>query len=194
MPPEPARNCVRRIECYQHYRARRGEKQSTYKVIGRPVLIYAAPVWTPALNDTNWKKLKASQNSALRTITRHVKMTQQGELNRETKTILRKNHDNLLSQQFPLQSYKIEHPNNPMHQKQEPARTLKPRLKMRFDKHVTELVYLNDKKWYKRGLTRLHSRSVRSNIKEYLPNKATRGLNGRNEPTKRNETDVGTAT
>ena len=42
---------------------------------------------------------------------------------------------------------------------------------MCFNKQVTELVNLEDKKWYKRGLIRLHTRSVRSTIEEYLTNK-----------------------
>ena len=95
---------------------------TTYKAI-------AAPVWTPALTDTYWKKVQASQNSALRTITGHLKMTQQDELHSETKINPVKNSNNLISQQFLLQSYKIEHPKNPMHQKQEPVRTLKPHSK-----------------------------------------------------------------
>ena len=76
-------------------------------------------------------------------------MTQLDELHRETKITPVKNH-NLLLQQFLLQSYKIEHPNNTMRQKQEPARTLKPTLKMCFDKQVQELDNLEDR-WYKRG-------------------------------------------
>ena len=79
-------------------------------------------------------------------------MTQQDELHRETKIIPLKNHNIILSKQFLLQLYKIEHPNNPIHQKQEPARTLKPTPEMCFDKQVTEIVNLEDKKWYIRGL------------------------------------------
>ena len=42
---------------------------TAYKAICRPILNYAAPVWTPALSDTQWKELHTCQNSALRTAT-----------------------------------------------------------------------------------------------------------------------------
>jgi len=42
---------------------------TTYKAIGRSVLNYAAPVWTPLLRFSNLAKLQISQNSALRIIT-----------------------------------------------------------------------------------------------------------------------------
>ena len=42
---------------------------TAYKAICRPILNYAAPVWTPALSDTQWKELQTCQNSALRTAT-----------------------------------------------------------------------------------------------------------------------------
>ena len=43
--------------------------QTTYKAVGRPLLNYAAPIWSPQLQDSNWKKLQTAQNAALRAIT-----------------------------------------------------------------------------------------------------------------------------
>ena len=39
---------------------------TTYQAIGRSILSYCCPVWTPSLTDTNWSRLQRAQNSALR--------------------------------------------------------------------------------------------------------------------------------
>ena len=38
----------------------------TYKAVGRSIINYAAPVWSPNLNDTNYRKIQYTQNEALR--------------------------------------------------------------------------------------------------------------------------------
>ena len=47
----------------------------TFEAIGRSVLKYGAPIWTATLSDTNWLKLRSTQNVALRTITGSVDVT-----------------------------------------------------------------------------------------------------------------------
>ena len=42
---------------------------TTYQAIGRPILSYCCPVWTPSLKDTNCSRLQRAQNSALRIAT-----------------------------------------------------------------------------------------------------------------------------
>ena len=34
----------------------------TYKAVGRSIINYAAPVWSPNLHDTNYRKIKYTQN------------------------------------------------------------------------------------------------------------------------------------
>ncbi len=46
----------------------------TYKAIGRSVINYAAPVWTPSLSKTNRNGLETTQNAVLRVATGCVKM------------------------------------------------------------------------------------------------------------------------
>ena len=39
----------------------------TYKAVGRSIINYAAPVWSPNLHDTNYRKIQYTQNEALPT-------------------------------------------------------------------------------------------------------------------------------
>ena len=45
----------------------------TYQAIGRSILSYCCPVWTPSLQDTNWSRLQRVQNYALRITTGNLK-------------------------------------------------------------------------------------------------------------------------
>ena len=74
---------------------------TTYKTIGRSLINYAAPVWSPALKDTNWQKhLQTKQNAALRIVTGCHRMTSEAHLHRETKVMQVKRHNEMLSLQF----------------------------------------------------------------------------------------------
>ncbi|KAL1447470.1 hypothetical protein WDU94_012425 [Cyamophila willieti] len=53
---------------------------TTYKAIGRSVMNYAAPIWSPQACNSNWKKLQISQNAALRTATGCHLMSHQDHL------------------------------------------------------------------------------------------------------------------
>ena len=48
----------------------------TYKAVGRSIINYAAPVWSPNLHDTNYRKIQYTQNEALRIATGCHKMSQ----------------------------------------------------------------------------------------------------------------------
>ena len=41
----------------------------TYKAVGRSIINYVAPVWSPNLHDTNYRKIQYTQNEALRIAT-----------------------------------------------------------------------------------------------------------------------------
>ena len=47
----------------------------TYKAVGRSIINYAAPVWSPNLHDTNYRKIQYTQNEALRIATGCLKMS-----------------------------------------------------------------------------------------------------------------------
>ena len=48
---------------------------STYKSIGRSVLEYGAPIWSPIISNNSWNKLQVVQNQALRIATGCLKMS-----------------------------------------------------------------------------------------------------------------------
>ena len=54
---------------------------NTFKAIGRSVLNYASPVWTPSLSNTNWKELEVSQTGALKVSTGCIGITPSTHLN-----------------------------------------------------------------------------------------------------------------
>ena len=47
----------------------------TYMAVGRLIINYAAPVWSPNLHDTNYRKIQYTQNQALRIATGCHKMS-----------------------------------------------------------------------------------------------------------------------
>ncbi|KAI5707813.1 hypothetical protein M8J77_010316 [Diaphorina citri] len=72
----------------------------TYKAITRSIINYAAPIWSPQVSETNWKKLQVIQNAALRIATGCHLMSHQDHLHRETQIIPVQQHNILLSLQY----------------------------------------------------------------------------------------------
>ena len=58
---------------------------TTYQVIGRSILGYRYPVWTPSRMDTNWSRLQRAQISALRIATGCLKMADVAELHQDAR-------------------------------------------------------------------------------------------------------------
>ena len=78
---------------------------TSYKAIGRSVLNYAAPIWSPNLSDTNWRNLQVKQNAALRIATGDTRMAPIKHLHAETKILHVKEHNELLTKHFLLGSF-----------------------------------------------------------------------------------------
>ena len=121
---------------------------TTYKAISRSVVNYAAPIWTPALRDTHWRKLQAAQNSSLRVITGCTKMTHIDELHGETKLLPVKEHNTMPSRQFLLQTHQTNHPNRQWNHTDPPQRLMKPTLISCHQDSIKPLL-TNTKGWYK---------------------------------------------
>ena len=84
---------------------------TTYQAIGRSILSYCCPVWTPSPKYTNWSRLQRTQNSAHRIATGCLKMADVAELHQETRELPVRQLDELISQQF------AKHlPQDPCHQ------------------------------------------------------------------------------
>ncbi|XP_053948651.1 uncharacterized protein LOC128857100, partial [Anastrepha ludens] len=75
---------------------------STFKAIGRPVLNYAAPIWSPGTSDTQWIKLQTYQNTAIRTATGCLLMSPIQHLHDEAHMLPVKEDNKLLCKQFLL--------------------------------------------------------------------------------------------
>ena len=71
----------------------------TYKAVGRSIINYAAPVWSPNLHDTNYRKIQCKQNEALRIATGCHKMSSINHLHKEPEMLKVREHSEVLSAQ-----------------------------------------------------------------------------------------------
>ena len=72
----------------------------TYKAVGRSIINYAAPVWSPNLHDTNYIKIQYTQHEALRISTGCHKMSSIDHLHTEAEMLKVREHSELLSAQY----------------------------------------------------------------------------------------------
>ena len=85
---------------------------TTYQPIGRSILSYCCPVWTPTLKDTNWSRLQRAQNYALRISTGCLEMADVTELHQEARELPVCQHNELISQQFATACHLQQHPSH----------------------------------------------------------------------------------
>ena len=64
----------------------------TYKVVGRTIINYAAPVWSRNLRDTNYRNIKYTQNEALKISIGCHKMSSVDHLHAEANMLKVKEH------------------------------------------------------------------------------------------------------
>ena len=69
----------------------------TYKAVGRSIINYATPVWSPNLHDTNYRKIQYTQNEALRIATGCHNMSSIDHLYTEADILKVKEHSELPS-------------------------------------------------------------------------------------------------
>lgn len=158
---------------------------STYKTIGRSILNYCTPIWTPYLCKTAWNTLQVGQNNALRTITGCVKKSSITHLHDEVKMLPVQEHSNLLAKQFLLRSQKTDTWGNVS---LENLNTTRPRgyrpmrntLQTEFGDEISHLTHNQpiDDSSYKRNLKQLHTAAVRS----YNTSKAVNPILGERAP------------
>ena len=90
---------------------------TTCKAIGRSILSYYCPVWTPSFTDTNWSRLQWAQNSALRIATGCLKMADVAKLHQEARELPLRQHNELISQQFAIACNLPQHPCHQLRQR-----------------------------------------------------------------------------
>lgn len=145
---------------------------TTYKAIGRSVLNYAAPIWTPNLSETNWNHLQTAQNNALRIATGCTRMTQVEHLHDETNILPVKEHCQLLSKQFLLRTQLENHPNK-RNLINNPPRLMKNTLASEFGREIEQLIPEGGltSELYKQINKKIHTDSVARSLSNRRPNK-----------------------
>ena len=83
---------------------------SSYQAIGRSILSYCCPFWTPSLKDTNWRRLQRAQSSALRITTGCLKMADVAELHQLTRELPVRRLNELISHHFAIACHLPQHP------------------------------------------------------------------------------------
>ena len=146
---------------------------TTYKAIGRSLLTYGAPIWTPGLSQTHWQTLQAGQNAALRIATGSVLMSSIDHLHAETNQLPVKEHNHMISKQFLLATKKPDHQNHNQPPQPQRYRCMKGTLDSEFNDEIS--IYLNNgsinTQEYKAALKDIHTQHVRQYIRSREPSK-----------------------
>lgn len=145
---------------------------NTYKAIGRSVLNYAAPVWTPCLSKTNWEELETAQTAALRTATGCVKMAPTSHLYQETRMLPVKEHNTMLSDQYLYAMHQPDHPNHHLLHQDRQKRQMRLNIidfKPHLQEHIKDGVRTEPN--YKTGLKMIHDNAHRDNFENLPVNK-----------------------
>ena len=140
---------------------------TTYQAIGRSILRYCCPVWTPSHKDTNWSRLQRAQNSALRITTGCLKMADVSELHQEAREQPVRQHNELISQQFAIACHLPQHPchqlcHRPPDDRPERQRSLNGRCKPNIQQYLAEEPLSNTS--YKSAISSIHHDAVRTAI------------------------------
>ena len=129
----------------------------TYKAVGRSIINYAAPAWSPNLHDTNYRKIQYTQNEALRIATGCHKMSSIDHLHTEAETLKVKEHSALLSAQYLTRCLEPGNVCHPITTKATPERQIKETLYTRHRNTVEPMMVNNDRK---AALQALHTAAV----------------------------------
>ena len=133
----------------------------TYKEVGRSIINYAAPVWSPNLHDTNYRKIQYTQIEALRIATGCHKMSNIDHLHTEAEILKVREHSELLSQYLA----RCMEPGNvchPITKRDTPERQMKETLYTRHRDTVEPMMVKNDRK---ATLQLLHTDAVDKAVK-----------------------------
>ena len=154
---------------------------TTYQAIGRSILSYLCPVWTPSLKDTNWSRLKRKQSSVLRIATGCLKMADVTLLQQEARELPVRQHNELISQQFALTCHLPQHPchqlrHRPSDNRLNRQRSLIDRFKPDTQQYLAEELLNNSS--YKSAISSIHQDAVRTTIES----SSSKLLNGRPTP------------
>ena len=118
----------------------------TYKAVGRSIINYAAPVSSPNLHDTNYRKIQYTQNEVLRIATGCHKMSSIDHLHTEAEMLKIREHSELLSAQYLARCLEPGNVCHPITTRAIPERQMKETLYTRHRNTVEPMMVENDRK------------------------------------------------
>lgn len=154
----------------------------TYKAIARPILDYAAPIWSHAISKTNQGKLQVAQNAALRIVTGCHSAAHSHHLHQEAHILPVREHHHLLTAGFAICSEDVHHPCHSILTEPTPPRRMKSSLTDATKSRRAAIPPTIREK--KRRLAALHQAVVRETRHALVPNRV---LNTRPPPVHQSE-------
>ena len=147
----------------------------TYKALGRSILEYAVPIWSPIIPKSSWDKIQVVQNQALRVATGCLAMTPIEHLHRETKVLPVREHGEMLTKQFLLNCHLPGHPGNRVIDIPFPDRKQRKPTVLNYRDNIQHLLPVNDRVSLKSMTKRIHTETVQYTIASYPDNKVLHG-------------------
>ena len=151
----------------------------TYKAVGRSIINYAAPVWSPNLHDTNYRKIQYTQNEALRIATGCHEMSSIHHLHIEAEMMKGREHSKLIYVQYLARCME---PGNVCH-----PITIRATPETLYTRHRNTVEPIMVKTDRKTTLQVLHSDAVDKAVKSHERNVV---LDGRPPPISNSEKDL----
>ena len=118
----------------------------TYKAVVKSIINYAAPVWSPNLHDTNYRKIQYTQNEALKIATGCHKMSSIDHPHTEAEMLKIREHSELLSAQYLARCMEPGNVCHPITTRATPDRQMKETLYTRHRNTVEPMMVKNDRK------------------------------------------------
>ena len=134
----------------------------TYKVVGRSIINYAAPVWSTKQRDTNYRNIQYTQNEALRIATGCHKMSSVDHLHVKAKMLKVRENSELLSAQYLARCLEPGSVCHSITTRETPKRRMKETLFTRHRNTVEPIMLANDRK---ATLQAIHSNAVNMAVK-----------------------------
>ena len=156
----------------------------TYKAVGRSIINYAVPVWSPNLHDTNYRKIQYTQNEALRIATVCHKMSSIDHLHTKAEMLKVKENSELLSARYLARCLEPGNVCHPITTRAIPERQMKETPYTRHRNTVEPMMVKNDRK---ATLQALHTAAV---VKAVHYHKKNMMRDGRPPPISNSEKEL----
>ena len=156
----------------------------TYKAVGRSIINYAAPVCSPNLHDTNYRKIQYTQNEALRIATGCHTMSSIDHLHTEAEMLKVREHSELLYAQYLTRCLEPGNVCHPITARATPKRQMKETLYTRHRNTAEPMMVKNDRK---ATLQALHTAAV---VKAVQCHERNVVLDGRPPPISNSEKEL----